>query len=301
MINCIIFIASILGFLFLGSILKKPKLQLEINTQYSKISLPLTGNLPSWLNGTLIRNCTVPVFEEGKEKTHYFDGIAMLHSFQIKEGKVSYSSRYLESEAYAKIMDSDTEFQNSIDLRKTKNIQDAAVNVFKYNKSYVALTEIPFPVRFDLETLETLGNFEFDDKLPKKNIFESAHPHYFADSKETYNFLTEYGKTSHYVLYKMTENSSRRETIARIPVEKPGYIHSFAMTENYLILVEFPLVVSPLRLFFGRVSDFASYIRLFNWLPEQGTRFFCCRKENRKIGFANTIRSSLLLPSCKRL
>lgn len=261
-----------------------PKLRLQSNKEFANVELPLKGKLPSWLKGSLVRNCTVPVYEAGKEQGHYFDGIAMLHSFKIEDGTVSYSSRYLESEAYSKIIQSDTEFyQRTIDSKTAKNIHDAGVNVFKYNKSYVALTETPLPVWFDVETLETLGNFEFQDELPKKGVFESAHPHYCEDSKELFNFLIDFGKKTHYVFYRMVENSSRREVIARIPVNKPGYMHSFAMTEHYLILVEFPLVVNPLRLLFAQVSSFASYIRLFKWLPEQGTRFLVVEKSTGKL------------------
>lgn len=272
------FLQSI-AILFSKRIKTSPKLRLDTNQEYTNAILPISGSLPTWLKGSLVRNCTMPVYEAGKESSHFFDGVAMLHAFQIEEGKVSYSSRYLESEAFAKIIQSDTEFyQRKLTLENTKNIQDAAVNVFKYNNSHVALTETPRPVRFDIDTLETLGNFEFQDELPKSDIFESAHPHYFEDSKEVFNFLTQYGRQTHYVVYKMVENSSRREVIARIPVGEPGYIHSFAMTENYVILVEYPFVVNLLRLMSAKVDSFASYIRLFKWLPKQGTRFLVVDK-----------------------
>ncbi len=261
-----------------------PKLRLEADKEYTNRVLFLSGNLPSWLSGSLVKNCTVAIYEEGKEKTaHMFDGVAMLHSFHIEEGKVSYSSRYLQSEGYAKVIQSNTEFYAGKNLEKTKNIQDAAVNVFKYNKDYVALTETPLPVRFDLKSLETLGNFEFQDELPKKDTFESAHPHYFEDSREIFNFLIEYGRTTHYVVYKMAENSHTREVIARIPVKNPSYMHSFAMTENYIVLVEYPLVVNPLRLLLATIDSFSSYIANFKWLPEQGTRFLVVDKKSAKL------------------
>ncbi len=71
---------------------------LEQETQID--SLPLAGELPSWLNGSLLR--TGPAkFEIGEQRMrHWFDGLAMLHRFSIADGRVSYGNRYLHSRSY---------------------------------------------------------------------------------------------------------------------------------------------------------------------------------------------------------
>src|SRR5262245_22992646 len=63
-------------------------------------SLPLTGELPAWLEGSLLR--TGPAKWEVGERTmnHWFDGLAMLHRFAIGGGSVSYASRFLETRSY---------------------------------------------------------------------------------------------------------------------------------------------------------------------------------------------------------
>jgi carotenoid cleavage dioxygenase-like enzyme len=62
--------------------------------------LPLTGQLPHWLTGSLVR--VAPAQWDVGERTlnHWFDGFAMLHSFQIADGGVSYANRFLQTEAY---------------------------------------------------------------------------------------------------------------------------------------------------------------------------------------------------------
>src|SRR3984957_15940256 len=62
--------------------------------------LSLQGELPSWLSGSLLR--TGPAkFEVGEQRMrHWFDGLAMLHRFTVKDGKVSYGNRYLHSRNY---------------------------------------------------------------------------------------------------------------------------------------------------------------------------------------------------------
>jgi beta,beta-carotene 9',10'-dioxygenase len=57
--------------------------------------------------------------------------------------------------------------------------------------------------------------------------------------------------------------------IARIPVRRPAYMHSFAITQRYIVLVEFPFVVVPAAIpLSGR-----PFIRNYRWRPGLGTRF----------------------------
>ena len=65
--------------------------------------LPLSGSLPGWLCGTLLRNG--PALYEAGERTvrHWFDGMAMLHRFTIDGGRVAYANRFLRTRAYRSV------------------------------------------------------------------------------------------------------------------------------------------------------------------------------------------------------
>lgn len=53
-----------------------------------------TGRIPTWLRGSLLR-CGPGLFEVGSEPFyHLFDGQALLHKFDFKEGHVTYHRRY---------------------------------------------------------------------------------------------------------------------------------------------------------------------------------------------------------------
>lgn len=278
-----------------GVSLMKPKthlLQTEVSQEVQGMPLTVQGVFPKWLNGVLVRNSSIPVYKEGVRITHEFDGIAMLHSFTFDHGNVSYTNRFLLSEAYDSVINKDSADYDgfastqsfwkkvrSYFIDSSKWVMNASVNVFKYGNDYVALTEAPGPARFDLNTLESLGTFTFKDELPKSNCFESAHPHLDFTSKETLNYLIEFGRESHYVLYSMEEGSSTRKVIGKVPVELPAYMHSFAITEHYLILTEFPLVVKPLDL----LTTSESYIDNFRWIPEKGTRFLVIERSTGKL------------------
>jgi carotenoid cleavage dioxygenase-like enzyme len=64
------------------------------------VPLSVRGALPSWLEGALLR--TGPSkFEVGtRTYNHWFDGLAMLHRFAFTGGAVTYSNRFLDSNAF---------------------------------------------------------------------------------------------------------------------------------------------------------------------------------------------------------
>src|SRR5258707_9408574 len=62
--------------------------------------LPTRGQVPAWLAGTLLRNGPAR-FEVGqKSLRHWFDGLAMLHSFSFHDGSVAYANKFLRSNGY---------------------------------------------------------------------------------------------------------------------------------------------------------------------------------------------------------
>jgi carotenoid cleavage dioxygenase-like enzyme len=65
-------------------------------------------------------------------------------------------------------------------------------------------------------------------------------------------------------------NGGGRRTIARLATRRPAYIHSFALTERFVVLAEFPFVVDPLRLAFGN----RPFIENYRWEPDRGTRIW---------------------------
>lgn len=280
-----IFLLSL--FLIMTSSSKKINVTAELQEELLNVPLEIRGTVPTWLSGTLIRNGPISVTVNGETTKHWFDGLAMLHAFSFHNGNVQYSNKFLRSDAYTSVFEkgvlnsggfaSDpcrSLFRDSFTLffPRTRPIHNANVNVAKLADTYVALTEIPLPVKFDLHTLETLGALEYQDELPKEKCWESAHPH--SDQKGAWNYLVEFGRKSYYVLYHL--ENDQRKVLAKIPVKEPAYMHSFAMTENYLILTEFPLLVNPLDL----ITQHKAFIKNYSWKPEKGTRIKVISKKD---------------------
>ena len=56
-------------------------------------------------------------------------------------------------------------------------------------------------------------------------------------------------------------------------------MHSFGLTENFIVLTEFPLLVNPLRLLFRNKP----FIENYDWKPERGTRLIAMNKRDGTI------------------
>lgn len=267
----------------------------ELQDELENRPLKSTGKIPDWLSGTLIRNGPIKVTINGESNEHWFDGLAMLHAFSFHEGKVNYSNKFLRSDAYHTAFDKGSlnyggfasdpcrslfkKFVTFFIPNSNPTTHNANVNVAKLADEYVALTEVPLPVKFDRKTLETLGVLDYQDELPKDKCWESAHPHYDIQQKKTLNYLIKFGRTSYYTLYGLEDGSAERKIIAEVPVEEPAYMHSFAVTENYIILTEFPLVVKPLDL----IMKNQAFIKNFTWQPQRGTQFIVIDKKDGSV------------------
>ncbi len=267
----------------------------ELQEEYTHIPLEIEGEIPSWLSGSLIRNGPITVKVGQKRNEHWFDGLAMLHAFTFSQEGVSYTNKFLRTNAYSQVFQKGSlkyggfaidpcrslfkKFFTFLIPRSKADLNNANVNVAKLANHYVALTETPLPVEFDPNTLETLGVLDFQDDLPKKRSWESAHPHFVEDENLNLNYCIQYGAQSHYIFYALNENTPSRKVIGKIPVQNPSYMHSFALTENYFILTEFPLTVKPLDL----IVKGKAFIKNFTWKPERGTTFMVIHRHTGQV------------------
>ena len=144
------------------------------------------------------------------------------------------------------------------------------VNVVNMGGETIAFTETTLPVRFDPKTLATLGVFGYAP--PLRGQISTAHPHYDAVRKRHYSYMVEFGMQSRYRLFSVGDDAAQ-ELVAKLPVDRPAYMHSFAMTERYLVLVEFPLTVSALALKFSGKPFIQNY-------PERGLCFHVIDKDS---------------------
>jgi beta,beta-carotene 9',10'-dioxygenase len=248
----------------------------SLEEETSLTGLPVRGELPPWLQGSLIRTGPAKWEVGDRAMNHWFDGLAMLHRFSFAAGEVSYTSRFLETRAYRAARDHGeiaySEFATdpcrSLFARVSamfspKLTDNANVNLTKLGQRFIAMTETPIPVEFDADTLAAAG-VPYD---PPGQL-STAHPHMDRATKGMLNYAAKLGPRNSYRFFLLRPDSSKPEVLATERVSEPAYMHSFGLTERWFVLAEFPYVVNPLRLAFsGR-----PYIENYRWRPELGTR-----------------------------
>ena len=77
------------------------KLLRSLNMDSEKeVETEVSGEMPEWLVGTLIRNGPGK-FEFGdKAVNHLLDGLACVHKFKITKGKVVFSNKFIETQSF---------------------------------------------------------------------------------------------------------------------------------------------------------------------------------------------------------
>jgi carotenoid cleavage dioxygenase-like enzyme len=239
----------------------------------------VTGAVPAWLTGTLVR--VTPALMDGAGKTvkHWFDGAAMLNAFGFGGGGVSYGSRFLQTEYLDDVRKGDVSFGFGADpcrslfkrvmsMNDVERFDNANVNLQELGERYIAMTETPLPVEFDPKTLATLGKPKWPGKDASGQV-TTAHPHYDYERSEMVNYTVRFGPRTSYRIYAAGQIGSERRLIGSLPVKKPGYMHSFGISENYVVLAENPLIVNPLSVPLSKKA----FIHNYEWQPERGTRF----------------------------
>jgi len=247
-------------------------------------SIAVTGEIPAWLRGSLIRNgpgaFSVP---GGSSVDHWFDGLAMPYRFTFDPGAageadtVHYRNRFLRTDAYQAATAG--EFDGGFATGKT-TLRERLAGLFtapydnaniiaeRIGDEYLALTESPRRVEFDPDTLETTGRVEPDDDVPTGQL-SCAHVKRDPATGAVVNVDTSFGRTNRYHAYAWTESGARRH-IGSVETDEPAYMHSFALTPRYVVLTEFPLRLDPRR--FLRPGRQPPFIEQFEWDPERGTR-----------------------------
>ncbi|XP_036441798.1 beta-carotene oxygenase 1, like isoform X2 [Colossoma macropomum] len=209
------------------------------------IRAEVTGTLPSWLQGTLLRNGP-GLFSVGDTSyNHWFDGMSLIHSFTFKDELNIFNTHF---RAFTYLL-------NTIPNFTDNNL----VNIIRYGEDYYASSEINFINQIDPSTLETVARVNYRNHIALN--LATAHPHYDEEGN-TYNIGTSIMAMTgpKYVIFKVPANATDKEKkpvlkkleqVCSIPVRSnlyPSYFHSFGMTANYIIFVEQAFKLDVIRL-----------------------------------------------------
>ncbi|NXT69145.1 BCDO2 oxygenase, partial [Chaetops frenatus] len=264
------------------------------------IPAKIKGHIPEWINGNLLRNGPGK-FEFGNDKfNHWFDGMALLHQFQLAHGTVTYRSRFLQSSSYLR----NSQHQRIVASEfGTLAMPDPCRSIFgRFLSRFEPLRKSravkngkyfhkPDPLGSSALT-ENLWHFQVDwSKFIAVNG-ATAHPHYEPDGT-TYNMGNSYGKhgSSYNIIRVPPQEPGHGDTLEGAKVlcsipprdrAKPSYYHSFGMTENYIIFIEQPLRLNLLKIITSKLRGKAIFDGI-NWEPQHNTYFHVVNKHTGEV------------------
>uniref|UniRef100_A0A8B9S2E3 Carotenoid-cleaving dioxygenase, mitochondrial n=1 Tax=Apteryx owenii TaxID=8824 RepID=A0A8B9S2E3_APTOW len=272
------------------------------------IPTKIKGHIPKWINGNLLRNGPGK-FEFGEEKfNHWFDGMALLHQFQLENGTVTYRSKFLQSSSYSansqnnRIVASEFgtlampdpcksvfgRFMSRFEIPQPSD--NASVNYVMYKGDYYVSSETVFMHKVDPETLETKEKVDWSKFVAVNGA--TAHPHYESDGT-AYNMGNSYGKHgSRYNIIQIPPQKSNCSdvlegakvlcSIAPVDKMKPSYYHSFGMSKNYIIFVEQPIKLNLLQIITSKLRG-KPISEGISWEPQYNTYFHVVNKHTGEV------------------
>lgn len=191
--------------------------------------LPVIGALPRQLNGRYVRNGANP---KSGRSGHWFGGDGMLHGIRLRDGAAEwYRNRWVRTKALdgAKRIDMKT---GARDL----TVGLANTHVVRHAGRIMALEEGSLPNLISPD-LDTLGPDDFAGRL--RTPF-TAHPHTCAETGEMHFFG--YDRLAPYVTYHVVDAQGNLVHSQPIEVGGPTMMHDFAISRNYAIFMDLPVV-----------------------------------------------------------
>ncbi|WCE02495.1 carotenoid oxygenase family protein (plasmid) [Streptomyces sp. HUAS 31] len=201
--------------------------------------LKVTGTLPPDLDGRYLRNGPNP--RPGEDSGHVFTGHGMLHGVRLRGGRAEwYRNRWVRTSRLAGSP------SQRADGTPDLTAVTANTHVISHADKLLALVEAGLPYEVTDE-LETVGPCDFGGRLTTSM---TAHPKEDPVTGELLFFG--YSPRPPYVTYHRLSAAGELVETQEISVPAGIMMHDLAITENYVIWLDLPLVFDPAL--FGRNS-----------------------------------------------
>lgn len=240
------------------------------------VALEIEGSLPEGLVGKLYRNGPARRERAGHRHRHWFDGDGLIHRYDIADGTISHRARYVQTSKYKEEQTegrflysaTGTALPDSQPLGNNDAGNTANTALLPWDDEILALWEGGSAYRVDPESLETLGRRDWRDDL--KHMPFSAHP--IADRDGSlWNFgSAPYAGESGYLFVYRIEPGAGITKAQPIALPMASYLHSFAITERYLVF------------YLGAhlYERGATFVDSFRWTPDAGSKILLIDKND---------------------
>ena len=241
--------------------------------------LEVIGEIPRDLCGVYLRNGPNRRYA-ARGRYHWFDGDGMVHAMAFEDGRARYRNRYVRTKAFTQeeaaggalwtgVVESPA--GNPVGTARGLPLKDSANTDLVHHDGKVLATWYLCgqPMALDPLSLETLGAETFLGTL-RGDVM--AHPK--ADERTGELMWFDYGAREPLLRYGVVGASGKVEHEVPIDLPGPRLPHDMAITENWSVLMDLPLVQDPEAARHGRhkiVFDRSTPAR-FAVLPRRGAQ-----------------------------
>lgn len=231
-------------------------------------NVTIEGRLPTRLSGRYFRNGPGLMQRAGKRYRHWFDGDGLLQAWTLKDGRVSHSARFVQTEKFRAEQEAGrfllpafgTAIPAERPVRGPDSVNVANTSVLMQGNSLYALWEGGSAYELDPATLATRGVKAWSDEL--RGMPFSAHPKVEADGT-VWNFGTANGRLAVYQIG--ADGQVRRDAV--LDVQAPAMLHDFAVSQRHLVFL-----LAPITMDWAAVRAGQSMLEAMRWGAGQPTR-----------------------------
>jgi carotenoid cleavage dioxygenase len=207
-----------------------------VTKEVTAFDLPVTGRIPSELNGRYLRNGPnfMPGIDDGKH--HWFLGSGMVHGVRLRDGRAEwYRNRWVRSKAVAEALGEKWREGpiHGYDFAANTHILAHAGRIL----ATVEAGSLPYEIS---DELNTIGPYDFAGALPAGF---AAHTKTDARNGEVHAIAYSHGLD--HVQHIVIDKTGKVSRITQIPVPGHPIMHDFALTEKYVVLYDLPVTFSP--------------------------------------------------------
>ena len=213
-----------------------------VTEEITVTDLEIEGSIPPDLNGYYYRNG--PNSWKGPSK-HFFFGDGMIHGVKIENGQASwYRNRYVQTPF---LYGESSNFKTAMDPAANQS----NVSLIYHGGKLLSLGEAGLPYEMDHEDLTTKAPHDYGGKLTGAM---TAHPKVDPVSGELLFFG--YNAVKPYLTYYRVDASGKLVQKEVLETAGPALMHDFAISENYVIFMELPIVFSWMAMLTGGALPF---------------------------------------------
>ncbi len=215
----------------------------EVKVEKLELKTKIKGEIPQQLSGILLRIGPNPIHVAKPALHHWFSGDGMIHGLKIINGEIEwFKSRYIATDTICKAQKKE----------KTQGFRRGPADIINTNafyfsgKIWASIEAGTFPACLDSDlNTERHQFFNTDADLPF-----TAHPH--IDPRTGHLHAICYDALElNFVFYEVLNDEGKLIHLTKIPVRHGPMIHDCAITQNEILVFDFPVTFSKKQVLRG--------------------------------------------------